>query len=1060
MQSYPFTSQVTYDEQGLPLYDRAVNSEFLRDVFKQYFSDGVFYSGNAACLQVAADTGMQVKVSPGACHIQGAMGIEYYQRTLVVQAAGAQDRIDTVVARLDLSVDARKIDLYVRQGTPGESPSAPALTRDSTTWELGLANLFIAKNTSRISQERITDTRLDTDRCGMVAAAVQPPFDTEEFFAQLNAAIAAHQQTADDQIADINSEWETTLSGINAEWDGWKDTTDEDFAAWFQHIKDQLDEDAAGHLQLQVDEINDTLATGAITTYQHRKIGTEHHLIGKGPNGKTQMTADVDTGDTVVLHDCADVDGLVIEGETTQAGTGDPSPDNIRPITGVGMYDQCVVLDGSDDESWTWMGSGNIAYAVCTNVIDVSGTLDVADAKTSSFPIVTILGTNEMIGCGGFNKNLYMRDPSRFGSEAETRAWLSSHPLTVWYQSVNYATHTGPWYTVVELSRDPYSAVGFELAQPLFDGDTLQVNVPSGCDQMVVLDGTENWGIDGAFYIPFPNGEKLPVHTDPNAKANCIINRYFGSTNGDPTVNTNTSFVFYGATNPSLYVRYAGISDVSTWKQQLADWAAEGRPLTIFYRSVNYTPDKDIPVVLEKHGKGLKIVSGTESITVDDNGTTDGYDAVYLVPCVSPVHGSIDLLSSHYKGVAGISPASGKVGVRTAESSDSLIFEDSGNLTSLEAAKDYFAAQQAAGTPVQVVYELAIPAEYARLYDGTTLPAYMGTEDFGSALDGEPVSGKWFTFTQDGTQVNFKGGGGLSDAKLAAANTSPGDVRTGKKFYAGDKTIKTGTLPVLHMGESNQINRWQNSTTKEVFIQANTIPEGIYESDGNTWSPQINIPAELFGNAAAAQVLAGITFTSQNGAKIAGTMTNRPGHQETKIAFGNGTGSIIVPIPKGAYLNNGESRPNNYDNSQNSSIAFLAGTATPDKVLTGNRFCSAHGVNIAGTMPNRGAPNQTLGIGGSYSISAGYYSGGKISAKGSFGGSGFSGDKSGSYAEIYRNESNVTREIQARSHASASISGKTVTITVHAEAYQRANDIPSLSGTKSSVDYSFSFTIS
>ena len=78
----------------------------------------------------------------------------------------------------------------------------------------------------------------------------------------------------------------------------------------------------------------------------------------------------------------------------------------------------------------------------------------------------------------------------------------------------------------------------------------------------------------------------------------------------------------------------------------------------------------------------------------------------------------------------------------------------------------------------------------------------------------------------------------------------------------------------------------------------------------------------------------------------------------------------------------------------------------------------------------------------------------------SFSGSGSSGDRSGNYAEIYRNESNVTREIQARSHASASISGKTVTITVHAEAYQRANDIPSLSGTKSSVDYSFSFTIS
>ena len=36
MNSYPFTSQVTYDEQGRPLYDRAVDSEFLRQVNRQY----------------------------------------------------------------------------------------------------------------------------------------------------------------------------------------------------------------------------------------------------------------------------------------------------------------------------------------------------------------------------------------------------------------------------------------------------------------------------------------------------------------------------------------------------------------------------------------------------------------------------------------------------------------------------------------------------------------------------------------------------------------------------------------------------------------------------------------------------------------------------------------------------------------------------------------------------------------------------------------------------------------------------------------------------------------
>ena len=1039
MQSYPFTSQVTYDEQGLPLYDRAVNSEFLRDVFKQYFSDGVFYSGNAACLQVAADTGMQVKVSPGACHIQGAMGIEYYQRTLVVQAAGAQDRIDTVVARLDLSVDARKIDLYVRQGTPGESPSAPALTRDSTTWELGLANLFIAKNTSRISQERITDTRLDTDRCGMVAAAVQPPFDTEEFFAQLNAAIAAHQQTADDQIADINSEWETTLSGINAEWDGWKDTTDEDFAAWFQHIKDQLDEDAAGHLQLQVDEINDTLATGAITTYQHRKIGTEHHLIGKGPNGKAQMTADVDTGDTVVLHDCADVDGLVIEGKTTQAGTGDPSPDNIRPIAGVGMWDQCVVLDGS--EEWhAFRGQPGVFFTditpkiagrygtganIRTNRLSYTSTLTGMTTKQFLFQITSVYGD-------ALRFVIKVDDSST--NPADAKAEVSANPIIVWYQSVNYSTHAGPWYTVVELSQDPYRAVGFELAQPLFDGDTLQVNVPSGCDQMIVLDGSETWikssNVSNAYFAGnVLNNANSPINDgsgpEPLSECKAIANHTI--VYNPITAWTSLKYYEFSVNDEQIGVRIPGFSTAEEFQTWLAD-----NPLAVFYRSADYTPEKDIPVVLEKHLKGLIVINGENN----DMAMSQNFDNMIRIP-VDNAKGGQSPVCDRYTG--------------TTAAIDGAIYIDNGfdpaltiidsRFADLETAKSILAAE-----PATVVYELATPVDYARLYDGTTLPAYMGTEDFGAALDGEPVSGKWLTFTQDGAQINFRGGGGLSSSKLAAANTAPGDVRTGKKFFAGDKTIKTGTLPVLHMGESHQINRWQNSMTKEVFIQANTIPEGIYESDGNTWSPQINIPAELFGNAAASQVLAGITFTSENGAKSAGTMPN----QGAKTAALNAGGSYTIP----AGYHNGSGKV-----TANSLASQTDANAADGEILTG-KTAWVKGVKRTGTMPNRGAPNQTLGIGGSYNLSAGYYSGGKISAKGSFGGSGSSGDKSGSYAEIYRNESNVTREIQARSHASASINGKTVTITVHAEAYQRANDIPSLSGTKSSVDYSFSFTIS
>ena len=43
-------------------------------------------------------------------------------------------------------------------------------------------------------------------------------------------------------------------------------------------------------------------------------------------------------------------------------------------------------------------------------------------------------------------------------------------------------------------------------------------------------------------------------------------------------------------------------------------------------------------------------------------------------------------------------------------------------------------------------------------------------------------------------RVNFKSGGGLSDSRLALANATAADVAEGKTFYAGNKTLKTGTL--------------------------------------------------------------------------------------------------------------------------------------------------------------------------------------------------------------------------------------------------------------------------
>lgn len=190
MISYPFTSRVTYDAQSLPIYDRAVDSAFLRRFYKAYWDDGVFYKPSTSFAVTATGTGMNVQVQPGMAQVQGAFCLEDTVQTLPIAAADASlNRIDSVVLRMDLSLDKRDISLAVVNGVAAVSPVAPTLTRNNTTWEMGIANVLVSAGAGVITQRDVEDTRLDDTRCGAVAQTVGE-LDTSGFFAQLTAMIA------------------------------------------------------------------------------------------------------------------------------------------------------------------------------------------------------------------------------------------------------------------------------------------------------------------------------------------------------------------------------------------------------------------------------------------------------------------------------------------------------------------------------------------------------------------------------------------------------------------------------------------------------------------------------------------------------------------------------------------------------------------------------------------------------------------------------------------------------------------------------------------------------
>ena len=271
LNAFPFTSKLSYDEHGWPQLDRAVTSEVLRQIYKRYFTNGVFGISDSTCFQVSVATGgAGLSIAPGACQIQGATGYEENAVTLEITPNSSNlPRIDTVVARLNDNSDYRSIYFDILEGTPAVTPTAPALTQSDSVWELGLCNIARAANSSVITNSSITDTRADSSRCGYVTAIQQ--LDTASLYQQfqayiqevkdaLDAADATYNETAQNYLTTLETTGEAQLAGITQAFNAYAAVTEEEFNDWFASIRDILDEDVAGHLQNEIDEHEDRLA--------------------------------------------------------------------------------------------------------------------------------------------------------------------------------------------------------------------------------------------------------------------------------------------------------------------------------------------------------------------------------------------------------------------------------------------------------------------------------------------------------------------------------------------------------------------------------------------------------------------------------------------------------------------------------------------------------------------------------------------------------------------------------------------------------------------------------
>ena len=233
-------------------HDRTYKAEDWAEYFASFIGNGVFPVPSTG-LQVVVDSGMNLLLKAGKAWING----YFYNNTgdLAVEldtADGQLNRIDRVVVRWDLT--NRIISAEVKSSAYSASPTAPTLQRDADIYELALADVYVGAGVTTITQSSITDLRLDTTVCGVVAAVVEQ-IDTEAFNTQLQAWFAEYQSLSAAQYNTLVSYMNSLKLQGNTQYDAFEQHMADfetqaaaDFNAWFNGLQNVLDDNAATNL--------------------------------------------------------------------------------------------------------------------------------------------------------------------------------------------------------------------------------------------------------------------------------------------------------------------------------------------------------------------------------------------------------------------------------------------------------------------------------------------------------------------------------------------------------------------------------------------------------------------------------------------------------------------------------------------------------------------------------------------------------------------------------------------------------------------------------------------
>ena len=194
-------------------------------------------------MRVEKAQGLTLTVKAGRANINGAFYWQKDDETITLETNSATKSYN-IILRLNDNDAYRNITLVASDTNNG-------ITRSDSIYDLVLATVTVTGNASEIKGSDITDTRLDSTRCGAVTNAIKS-VETLDLFTQMT-----------ELFKEIKAQNKYEMTANKNE-----------FNEWFASVKDTLDSDTAGKLMNRIANVEQMLMNNHFTTILLSDDGT------------------------------------------------------------------------------------------------------------------------------------------------------------------------------------------------------------------------------------------------------------------------------------------------------------------------------------------------------------------------------------------------------------------------------------------------------------------------------------------------------------------------------------------------------------------------------------------------------------------------------------------------------------------------------------------------------------------------------------------------------------------------------------------------------------------